>query len=252
MVILCSHHDPDGSLFEIIENNKDKLKNLPKVVIAHTKSTLRIQLSVLKGLGMDIVPGGLYGESRQHALRHAIRKYSDKKSFVWIDFDRLLHAVCYRGDEFNNFLDFKPVEAFTILGRTQKAIKTYPDSWQKTERIVNDLLSELIDVESDYLIGGFIVTPQISQKLLDNMREKFWGSSIEPALIAKKLGFAIDSVLRDEFDWEDPDRYQKEIKLIGGIEAWTNKKYNSLKEWEKRTAIMLEHIKVMSRLSLEI
>ena len=189
MIIISTLHDPEGRLLSIVRLLKKELSTL-NLIIAVTNNTDKNLVTFLLNLGIQIVDGGRYGESRLSALRESLKR---KKSFIFCcDFDKVLHWLLVDPKEFKNFLVCSLKEDFLILGRTKKVFATYPRSWKVTESIINHLVSKIINSKVDVLTGVYIFQRIVGEVIVKEAIETSWGACVEWPLLAQFAGLEIN------------------------------------------------------------
>jgi hypothetical protein len=240
-------HDPEGRFIPLLSKQKGSLLNiLGEIYISHTKETDPKLLSRLGGLGYQLFAGGLWGESRRQALGEAL--LAKKSSYFFCDFDKILHWVSVASEELRFFLEQEPEEDFLILGRGSRAMATYPLSWQQTEGVVNRLVSRLVGRQLDVMAAVCRLSAKAGKLIYRSSVEEGWGSCVEWPLIAYKANLSVGYQEAEGLSWEDPDRFQAEIKIAGGLEEWKKVFYDSPQQWEKRFLSAAEQLAVVARM----
>jgi len=239
--------DPKACLLPLFEKVKTKIgKEFEPAFCVYTKDTNLKLISVLEDFGFKTRVGGLFGESRILALKETARNFTPP--FFYCDLDKIIHWYLVKSEEFRNLLDKGFDGDFFIAGRPSGVFLTYPLSLQKTESIANELSSQILGEEYDVMIGDCGLGEKSVEVILKKAFEKSWGSVSEWPLLCFKHGLRITTKQFLGLTWENPERFQDEIKAAGGQIYWERKNYNSLFEWEKRTTALMEQIKVIQRL----
>ena len=246
MQTISTVHDPEGRFIPLINQIRNHLrKNFNQAVIAHTATTSKKVISQLKKLGFNPILGGKFGESRKMVLKKALQLKSNH--FFCCDFDKIIHWILTAPEELKSLLKTKPEADFVVLGRNKTAWSSYPDSWIKTETIINRLVAKIIGIPADIYTTVYILNRQAAEVIAQNAQEKNWGACAEWPLLAYKAGLKLDHQECQGLSWEDPDRFQKEIKEAGNLELWKQIKYDSVQEWKKRLSSALEQITVIEK-----
>jgi hypothetical protein len=247
MLLVSTFHDPKAIFLSLLKKAKKALiKNFRGAIIACTASTHPQSLVLLKEAKLTPITAGLWGEARRKALCRALK--SKGESFLVCDFDKILHWLEAARNELGSILDSKPTKDCLIFGRSQKVMATYPDSWVKTEQIINHLVGKIIGQKVDILAATWILSRRAARIICQEGRQKSWGACSEWPLLIHQAGLKLGYQEARGLTWEDPDRFQKEIKEAGGLKAWQSKKYDSFKEWNKRLSSLTEQFSVIKNL----
>ncbi len=247
MKVVCTLHDPESRFLPMAERFRDDLgRFLDGAIVSHTKETSKDLISLLEGLGTEPILGGKWGEARKIGIAEALK--SGEKRFFYVDFDKILHWLDFARDEFISLLNYQLDKDFLILGRGKKVFETYPCSWQKTESIINNLVSQKFGFQVDVMASACILNRKVGEMIARESKEKEWGSCAEWPLLAYNAGLKIGYLEVAGLTWEDPDRFSEEIQKVGNLELWKEENYDSINEWEKRVTILGQHLAVMRRL----
>lgn len=239
--------DPKASLLPLFEKAKAKIgKEFEPAFCVYTKDTDLKLISALEDFGFKTRVGGLFGESRILALKETARKFTPP--FFYCDLDKIIHWYLSNPEELKNLLGKGFEGDFFVAGRPSGVFLTYPLSWQKTESVANELTSQILGEEYDVMTAGCGLGKKSVEVILKKAVEKSWGTTVEWPLLCFKEGLKITTKQFLGLTWEDPEKFKEEINIEGGQIYWERKNYNSLFEWGKRTAALLEQIKVIQRL----
>lgn len=240
-------HDPQGTHLEIIKKWGSLLPGFYSlIVVGATDQTDLKVLNELEHLKVVIRQGDYsYGEGYRQALACGLKKGG--KIFHCSDFDRILHWVSSYPEELKNLLKKPPLADYLVLGRTKRAFATHPLSWRLTEKIDNTLISKALGFEVDICAGSAVLNQKSARTVLANSKESGFSILAEWPLLVQKAGLKVSYSAVEGYEWEDPDRFQKEIKE-GGYQEWL-KTYDHPDEWRKRikstnqkTKVILENL----------
>ncbi|MBN1262770.1 MAG: hypothetical protein JW991_00250 [Candidatus Pacebacteria bacterium] len=206
--------------------------NFSGSVIAYTDQTNQKLIMLLKKFGSFPLKTGLWGESRMAALKQALK--SEKDWFFLIDFDKLLHWLKTESQELLSLLKKTPLADCLVLGREEKVMATYPQSWIKTESIINHLAGQIIGFQIDITTATQIINRRAARIITRKSVEKSWGACVEFPFLVFQSGLKIAYQPARGMTWEDPDRFEEEIKKTGGLNKWQKEKYDTQEEWGKR------------------
>lgn len=241
--LLSPLRDPQGSYLEVIQERGPLLeKYYSLVILGVTNTTHSKVLKTLEKMKFVILQGNYsYGEGYRRALAWGAKK--DGEIFHCADFDRILHWASSYPNELKKTLKKTPTADYVILGRTKRAFATHPLSWQLTEKINNTLLSKVLGVKVDIGAGSAILNKKAAKIILTKSSELSFSILAEWPLLIKKAGLKVGYLAIEGQEWEDPDRFQKEIKKIG-YKNWLEA-YDRPYEWQKRLAITIQTAKLI-------
>jgi hypothetical protein len=249
MLLLSYIHDPDDLFLPLLTNLSVPEMVKGSVVAVSPTTTLKV-VNTLKGLGFEIIEGGLYGVARIKCLKHALAKRKDGFFFI-CDFDKLLHWILIDPAELTKLTQEIPKYDMTVIARSSKALATYPETWARTEHIATRILAKIIKQNVDFMNGPCILSYAAADNIIVKAKETGVGSCAEFCLLTFQAGLTIGNLEVDSLTWEDPERYEALIKKFSSFEDWKYDTYHSLYEWRKRVSFLHTQVEVMIRLSEE-
>ena len=89
------------------------------------------------------------------------------------------------------------------------------------------------DKSVDVTAGACFLSKLAREVILKDSKEKGFGVCQEWPWLVKKAGLSWSYIAVDGYEWEDPDRYKREIDLEG-YDSWLKKNYLTEDEWLKR------------------
>ena len=104
------------------------------------------------GFATRVVPKAGAANARRDALRFA--STTSFEYFHYCDLGRMLTWVLSYPDELRQIKDEIITHDYTILGRTERAFHTHPESWMKTEAITNHICSLELGFAVDITAGS--------------------------------------------------------------------------------------------------
>lgn len=246
MITISVVHDPAGRMLPILRKSQHQLKaNFTKLIVAYTATTNQDLISLLDRLNFLTILSGGYSQSKREALKKALKLKEDY--FFFCDFDKILHWLEVALDELKILLNKKLHQNYLILGRGKEVFKTYPKSWQQTEKIINNLLSKILGLRVDVLSASCIFDREAAKLIVKESVSLNWESAVEWPLIVHQAGLKLGYQEALGLTWEDPDRFKGRINKIGDMSLWKEIDYHSPWEWEKRLKISLEQIRVIQK-----
>ncbi len=249
MQFLSYFHDPDD-LFLPILNDITIPQQLVGSVIAITPETTFQIYELVRKLGFKTIEGGPYGFGRLSALKESL-KDSLSQYFMVCDFDKMLHWIKTKPEEFIKTLELEPKNDVTVISRSPIALETYPKAWIETEQIASKILDKVIGQYVDIMNGPYILNRNAAEFIAAHSIETGVGSCTEWCLLAKQANLSIDNLPVNGLTWEDPDRYTHLINTYNSFDEWKEKTFDSLYEWRKRVEFLHKQVQVMIRLNEE-
>lgn len=233
MNLALTLHDPNLSMFDQAVRVLPTIRKLFKnVFVAATNVSVDNYAQILKINNIKICPGGLWNEGRISAIKSSVLSDPEEKVALF-DFDKLLHIGENNLDLFTESMSLKP-NVGTLLGRNKRAWETYPESWKKTESIVNIIANNHWQTQNwDYMVGAWILPSRYAKTLIDKSKGKNFDAALEYEKIFIEEKMPIDYLECDYLDWEDADRNQELIKNMG-YDKWKMEYFESLMEWKRR------------------
>ncbi len=135
---------------------------------------------------------------------------TDASSVHYVDMDRLLRWLETRPDELRSTIERVKNCECLVIGRTDSAWETHPQSMRQSEAISNGLFSRLLGQPLDLSAGSKGFSRAAVDCLMANTRAgRAIGADSEWVIICHRAGFKVESLLVDGLDWEIPDRYQE-------------------------------------------
>lgn len=241
MELLIGAHDPDGRMSNQIQTLGQTVNLFDTATVSVTPNSTLNTTAEFKALRVKVIPGSVNPHETQLALLKASRM-----PVFSIALDKLLHMQNYFLEELEAVARISP-EGFILFGRTERAFNTCPASWTVNEAIANKSMARLLILPEIDIASGVFAADRPSVDLLKGKPPlRSWECLVEmPAdIVLAGLPFSYASL--EGLEWEDPDRYQKEIQEEG-FEAWKARLYDSPEEWEKRENELRGYLDAISR-----
>ena len=235
-------HDPEGRLKWLIEEVGRQLREyFDSAYVAYTPNTHPSVVKELNDEGYQTLKAGdTVASTYQTALKQPIRK--DPERILYCDFDRALHWIQAYPEEFKQLSTINSDHDFILIGRTQRAFDTHPETQTMTEGIGNMVASKILGFSKtrDILGTTWILTRELAT-LVTNRKSSnafgfytdwpmtFWRSAKNPSYIEM-----------EGLEWETTDRYKEEIRTQG-FENWKTR-FQTPQEWVKRTKMLRDFI----------
>jgi hypothetical protein len=127
----------------------------------------------------------------------------------YADMDRLLRWVETRPEEWLNTIKRLQGSDCLIIGRSESAYHTHPQSLVRTEAISNMVVSYLVGKRMDVSAGSKGFSRSAAEFILSTCTPGHaLGADAEWPITLHKAGYRIDYVEVDGLDWESADRYK--------------------------------------------
>lgn len=136
------------------------------------------------GFATRVVRRSGAANARRDALRFAT--ITSSKYLHYCDLDRMLTWVLNYPDELRQIKDEIAKYDYTILGRTERAFHTHPESWVKTEAITNHICSLELGFEVDITAGSCGFSSDSLHLILQHSVSRT--TDAEWAMIVRRIG----------------------------------------------------------------
>jgi hypothetical protein len=242
MVGFGALHDPEGRLLEISQKYLPEISNLFSGLVIAVSPQTKTEYNDIQGKGnIAFYTCGNVDDftlRRKTALEKALVQFPDTAYWAF-DLDKLLHWYLTLPSE---------LEGLVVMGRSQKAWNTYPKSWQDTESIVNYLAVKVFKKDGwDFYSGQFYMDRNMAEIISSHSLEADFSQNMEwiqLAYISSKLNYHA----YDGLSWEDPDRFQAEIKNLG-YTKWYDQTYDNFNEWQKRIHNLIVAVNYLEKIA---
>lgn len=156
----------------------------------------------------------------------------------YADFDRLLHWLETRPQELERTtVDIQQADC-TIIGRTESAFATHPQSMIQTEKLFNDVFSQWIGQTMDFGAGSRGFSRQAVQTILENCTNtESLQMDVGWTVLLKQAGLIIDYFAVNGLDWETPDQYRDTVADEALRQQMIEKADASPKNWALRVQV---------------
>lgn len=239
-VLVTTLHDRDGRLQDMLQAFLPKLTALYReAYIAITPETSNATASLVAQLATKTCRAGTERvDAYKKALEFGIRTEADYLHYC--DLDRALHWIKYYPKELAEIKQKLVRRDLVILGRTQRAFLSHPETQVFTEDVVNRVASPLLNLPyADVCAGSWGFSQRAAKFILAHTRENEGLYGEWPILAA---GVGKTTYLETEgLEWETPDRFEPQLQKMG--RAAFLAQFQSPAEWDKRTKMMHEMVK---------
>lgn len=184
-----------------------------------------------------------WSHGRHVAIARALD--TDAAHIHYADFDRILHWVETRPDEWCATVDAIQRSDCLVIGRSPRAFETHPHILQDTEKIVNLVFSHLLGRSLDLGGGSRGLSRRAAQYLIANSSPSHAvATDSEWIVLLHRAGFSVDSILVDGLDWETPDHRRTHAANPDVQHLLAEQHDADAERWGRRVQIAHEIIRV--------
>ncbi|WP_152550127.1 hypothetical protein [Geomicrobium sp. JCM 19039] len=218
MVLLVTLHDPKSALLTKMHEHGEQLNAYFTEKIAtcseETPNVLQEELQRL-GFLVQIIPAKGAAHAR-HSLLQLANERTQSDHFHYCDTDRLLTWLDTAKEQLAAVHKTIQANDYTVIGRSEQAFRSHPESWQQTESIVNRLFSKEMGEEDWDVTAGSCGMNRASLRTL--MHEKVFSMNDAAwPLQVKKRGGAVGYVESDGLAYTQLNRGTEDED---GLLAW--------------------------------
>lgn len=187
----------------------------------------------------------LAGKFRRNLMEMALRTHSP--FFLYCDGDRLLHWLERYPDELNAVVRRIPRHDFTVLGRTDRALRAHPAVQRDTERIINGVFKRISGHDWDVTAAARGLSRAAAQVVVDQSDDDTFGNDASwPLLIQRTGGLTMAEIKTEGLEYETAGKYAQATAGLGGESEWKLQIDNDPRHWIQR--LNLARIEVESML----
>lgn len=208
-IVLATTFNPRGETGRL-EQLWPQIRSLYGGVIISLPPSIALEdAMVIRELeGTHIHVNSDWSHGRYMALKLA--QEADASAVHYVDMDRLLRWLETRPDELQQTIERVKTCECLVIGRTEGAWETHPQSMRQTEAISNGLFSRLLGQPLDLSAGSKGFSRAALDCLMANTQAgRAIGADSEWIVICHRAGFRVESLLVDGLDWEIADRFQE-------------------------------------------
>ena len=253
IIITTGLHEPEFRLKSLINSVLPFIKkNLERIIVSCTRETDENVIKFLKKNSFIVsVPkddsrlGGYL-----HAIKEAILNVEKltTQRILYIDFDRLIHWLNEYPDEFIKIVLEAQNTELLHLGRSERAFHSHPETQTHTERIVNFLGSEALNLPKtrDLISVCYSFPVHLADLIVNKRYTTEMGFYVAWPVILWSYAKEKKYIEVEGLEWETPDRFQKEIEE-SGYDQWLEK-FQSAEEWKKRVNLLEDCVLELNQL----
>ncbi|TFE02364.1 hypothetical protein [Jeotgalibacillus salarius] len=179
-------HDPRGNLLFRLKKSEETMMGLyNKVWITVSNESSEQLLQYLcheSPFHVKVIPKGGAAHARRAVVAFGLD--SSCSHYHYCDLDRLLTWISYHPEELSLLVRDIPQYDYLVIGRTDQAMYTHPESWVETEKITNKICSLTLGWEIDITAGSCAFSNEIGEVINQYSEAKM--TDAEWLMIAKK------------------------------------------------------------------
>jgi hypothetical protein len=246
VICVSTLYDPESRLLYLVKEYGVQLPTLfSKMIVVCTQSTGESIISEMKSHKLQVIMNGSssIADKYQNALQAGIESIDTKEDVVskrifYCDFDRLLHWISNYPSELSDLMANNQDVEYLHIGRTKRAFNTHPITQVKTEKIVNELATQMLGFDElfDDLSASWMMSPRLAQKVISLKNPTSTGFYASWPIYLWHWAESKRFKRVEGHEWETPDRYQTEIKEMG-FDKWSQQ-FQSSEEWERRADLL--------------
>ncbi|UCH57734.1 MAG: hypothetical protein JSV18_02145 [Candidatus Bathyarchaeota archaeon] len=166
------------------------------------------------GVGLEFI-----GDSRRMALSLALEE--GRGHIHIVDMDRILQWAGSHPQELRGVVRHLPQHDFLVIGRTERAMETHPQSQRETEGLANRVCSLLLGSAMDVTSASRGLSPEAARLILRHSRATECNTDSEWPLIIHCLSdMPVGYIEVEGLKFEDWLKRTDEVERAGGVEAW--------------------------------
>jgi hypothetical protein len=241
-VLAATHHDPDGRLIDQTKRVMPALRRLFSGIAVHATDvtdTSGLDLLAAQGARVRRAPSAghlLLGRARRGAVEHGLGLGAPHMLFC--DLDRALHWAEFYPEELAQIVGRLAEADCTVLGRTPRAYASHPHTQRDTEQIVNDVFARVSGRHWDITAAARGFSRRAAEAIVAGCHEDSVGTDgAWPLFLAGSGAFSLDYAATEGLEFETPDRFEDQVTVLGGVEAWVARLDSDVREWALRLEI---------------
>ena len=240
MIVLAATFNPRGEIGRLQGLYPQLQSVYEHILISLPPWTTRDDIAVMSALPcVRTYVNPEWSHGRYSALKAALE--TDAAFIHYADMDRLLRWVETRPDEWRQTVRAIKDSDYAVIGRTEAAYQTHPQSLVQTERISNAVVSLFIGQAMDVSAGSKGFSRRAVEFLMAHTQPgRALGADGEWTVLLHRAGFKVDYIEVDGLDWESADRYQAQA-ADGNRQRQLAEEYDTNAEnWAARVQVALE------------
>jgi hypothetical protein len=253
ITLAIPYHDPAGELTEQLARLLPDMNQLFAVIAVDASlETNSEALVLLRDAGAHVEQTRrvfLDGVPQLGEIRRAVVDLALRIGASWVlycDGDRLLHWLAHYPAELEGTLRRIPEHDFTILGRTERAFESHPQTQRVTEQIINDLYAAISGHQWDITAGARGLSRAAAEAIVAGCHEDSHGvDAAWPLFVQQAGGFTLSEIKTEGLEFETATQYRQEVVAAGGDAAWQRLLDGDARRWAFRLAVARMEVAAM-------
>jgi hypothetical protein len=248
VVLLGAVHDPEGRIAALLPADLPLLQqHYARIFALCGMATLPSTIEALRQSGVTVFSGDdIPVNARPYALG-VMASHTEWQHVHLCDFDSALHWARCWPDELGAVNATIAAYDFLLLGRTARAMASLPEAQRETERLINLLfarttggldpwrLGDEPNTLMDLCAGAWGFSRRGIAAIHAHSRVRDIGFHAEWPLIARDTpGLRAAYLPCEGLEYETADRYDDQIAVAGGIDAWHARQNADIRQWQQR------------------
>lgn len=202
-VLAATVHDGGGTFLPLLERLVAPLRELfDGFAVVATESTADVSADFLAdayGATVHRVPpNGNIGEHRRESISMALR--NSPELVMYSDLDHVLRWAAADRAELEKTLRSLDAE-FTVVGRTERAMRACPARLRETESIVNHIYRLMTGRAWDLMFAVRAMTPRAAEKVVEQCTENSIANDVEWPLVVERNGVPVGYLEADALSY---------------------------------------------------
>jgi hypothetical protein len=254
ITLATTYHDKRDRLYDQIAKVLPTLTELfDGIAIQASVEAPERSLALLSARGASIrrndpsQPGSvsMLGRVRRNAVTLALQH--DTPLILFFDFDSLLHWAEHYRDELMGILPRLAPYDMTVIGRTQRALDTFPRGQRATEDLVNELFARVSSHSWDVMRSGRGLSRHAAETIVGGCLDDHISTDVSwPLFLLRQGGFTFNEIAVEGTEFETANRYEPEIAASGGYKQWLEQLDSDPQHWAHRFNLARMHAEAMS------
>ncbi|MBM7578735.1 hypothetical protein [Jeotgalibacillus terrae] len=216
--LLSVTHDPKAKLLPYLKKHENALTSLYNecwITVSDESSEALIHYLIQDSpFNAVVIPKSGAANARREVV--SFGRESACSHYHYCDLDRLLTWMNHYPEELELLVKKIPGQDYTVIGRTERAMATHPESWIETEKITNKICSLALEQEIDITAGSCAFSKNIARLLAEHSEAKM--TDAEWMMIAKnKAGAHISATQVNGLEYHEsinaPNKSEEEAEI---------------------------------------
>ncbi len=251
VTLATTYGDPKGRLFELFERQRSKLfDTFAQVAVRADVAAYLPTLDRLGEMGARIdLSGDLqgpdsHGRKRREALALALE--TDGHFIFSCDMEQALRWLDGHPSELRRVLEMLSRHDATIVGRSERALLSYPRHIRDTEKVVNRVYALFTGRPYDLMAGARGFTRAAAHALVNGSDDDAISVDVSwPLYLEFERPMRLGYIVTDGLEFGDPRRRPSKTDTPIGEAVWTRRLDSDPSRWLHYGELMRRHLTAM-------